>query len=130
MTAREKVDTDAHIISKMVEGTYKGICDLEIRINSALKAMEESQARDRMILNKMQYAKYLALSNMYPNLHVFDPDLPQQKKYQEESKKDTNNEKEGSSGNVKLAVKYYDDDDNYDYDYDYDMPIDYKTDSF
>ena len=62
----------------------QAISDFETSIVSKLEDIEKSHEKERLILGKLQYARYAKLVAMYPNLHLFDPEMPKGKREEEE----------------------------------------------
>ena len=116
---RAKVDTDTDFLKRLSEDILEDINNLESNVSANIEKIEHTHAKERLLLSKMKHGRYVKLVSMYPNLNLFDPELPKMKKHEVEHSK--------SNAENKMRQKYYVSDDEDDDDIEW--PMDYKTDS-
>ena len=107
------------ISEQLSHDVLEEIDNLENKILSNLDRLEAAHTNEIVLLSKMQYAKHMALTSMYPALHLFDSEMPMGRRL--DCQTAAHSDVKDPQQNCNIS----DDEEEYE-----SMPIDYKIDAY
>ena len=119
LLGRAKIESESVKMEQMANQLGQDIARLDDALNRMFTALDQKHMQEILKLNRMEYGLQAALVAKYPQLRMFDPDLPFDPK--------SNNKALYTPRNDEIEESTADASDEDD---DQDMPIDYKMESY